>query len=133
MTKKTPTKRQSAPKRTASRTPAAATAKTTTTKKTPPKAARSSNRKPAVQVPANGATAYQFDIAKCAVPRVVVTKAGRSASPAEFASFEEVKDRAIDFLIDYIADCEQQLWDLKRAESYEAYTALLADAERHRT
>jgi len=39
-------------------------------------------------------------------------------SPVEFASFEEAKDRAVDFLIDFIADCERQLWDLKRAENY---------------
>jgi len=34
-----------------------------------------------------------------------------------------------DFLIDFIADCEQQLWDLKRAESFEAYTAFIAAEE----
>ena len=66
-------------------------------------------------------------------PRVLGDQDGNAPSLGAFASFEDVKDRAIDFLIDYIADCEQQLWDIERAESFEAYTALLAESERQET
>ena len=77
--------------------------------KTQPKTAPPPVRKK----PATFPTSYQFDVATLAVPRIVASQ-GKAAhlSPAEFASFEDAKDRAIDFLIDFIADCEQQLWDL---------------------
>jgi hypothetical protein len=128
MTKKTAIKKPTPRKQATRETPAA-----TAAKKTPTKVARQPARKTAVRAPADTATVYQFDATKSVVPRVIATKAGRGPSPSEFASFEDVKDRAIDFLIDFIADCEQQLWDLKRSENYESYTALLAAAERQRS
>jgi hypothetical protein len=126
--KKTTLKQKTARKRVSDRTPAAATSKKTPTKTARPAVPRGAVRKPAV-----APVTYQFDVATVAVPRIMATKIRRDPSPVEFASFDDAKDRAIDFLIDYIAVCEQQLWDLKRAESYEAYAAFLAAAESQKT
>jgi hypothetical protein len=133
MAKKIAVKQKTARKQAPSRTPA-----TAATKKPQPKAARpavhrAAVSKPGVQKPADAQAVYQFDIATFVVPRIVATKARRSPSPAEFASFNDAKDRAIDFLIDFITDCEQQLWDLKRSENYEAYAAFLAADESRKT
>jgi hypothetical protein len=123
MTKKTTVKQKAARKRAAVRPPEAAA-----TKKTQTRSAR-----PAVRKAADAQAVYHFDVATAAVPRIVASKARRGPSSTEFASFDDAKDRAIDFLIDFIADCEQQLWDLKRAESFEAYAAFLAAEESQKT
>lgn len=56
--------------------------------------------------------------------RIVDQRPRSGRTTAEYKSFAEAKDEALDRLIDMIEDSETQMWAMKRAQSYDEYQAL---------
>jgi len=111
------------------------TAKTTTTKTATLKTAtvKAKAKQPKASAPASrsannrprtAATAQYYFPSSDFDPRITDRKPRDVPGVLEGGSFDEIKEQSIDALIEIIDRCEERLWQLKRANSFNEYEQL---------
>ena len=106
-------------------------AKAKTSKKTASKNSSAKNKSPRAKAPAAKAgsakaTPVFYFVIEDSEPRILETRPKSTGATAHFNGFDEVKDFAIDHLIELIDNCERRLYQIKRAENFQHYRQLTA-------
>ncbi len=78
----------------------------------------------AAQRPRASDTATFYFIAGQVDARISVQKPSDAAGASLSGSFDEVKDKAVDHLIELVDMLERRLWEIKRAQDFASYQAL---------